>query len=96
MFISNRAFNLINEIEYIKGDRWYYEQHLFNTSANTVRIKGILNDTINKNVDAVIENNRFVEDFKKIDRIKYKTNMKESLIFIIIILFLIHLKKMIF
>ena len=63
MFISNRAFNLINEIEYIKEDRWYYEQHLFNTSTNTVRIKGILNHTINKNVDAMIENNRFVENF---------------------------------
>ena len=79
MFISNRAFNLIHEIKYIKEDRWYYEQHLFNTSTNTVRIKGILNDTINKNIDAVIENNRFVEDFKKIDRIKYKTNMKDKL-----------------
>ena len=63
LFISNRAFNLINEIKYIKEDRWYYEQHLFNISTNIVRIKGILNDTINKNVDAVIENNRFVEIF---------------------------------
>ena len=48
MFISNRAFNLINEIEYKPNERHYYES-LFRSSnkiKNSIRFKGVLNDNI--------------------------------------------------
>ena len=48
MFISNRAFNLINEIEYYPKSRWHYEI-LFRNSNKinyTIRIKGVIDDNI--------------------------------------------------
>ena len=43
MFISYRAFKLINTIKYNKTNRWYYESLFKN---HNIRLKGILNDNI--------------------------------------------------
>ena len=48
MFISNRAFNLINEIEYYSKNRWHYEILFINSNKinYTIRIKGVIDDNI--------------------------------------------------
>lgn len=48
MLISNRAFNLINKIEYDPKNRWHYES-LFRNSNKinySIRIKGVIDDNI--------------------------------------------------
>lgn len=70
MFISNRAFNLINTIEYCKSNRWYYES-LFrqsNNNLNNIRLKGVLNDSLSpKYVD--FEINKYLTNHRKADYI---------------------------
>ena len=48
MFISNRVFNLINEIEYYPESRWHYESLFGNLNKTncTIRIKGVIDDNI--------------------------------------------------
>ena len=48
MFISNRAFQLINMIEANSTNRFYYEDFFKNSinDSNNVRLKGVLNDSI--------------------------------------------------
>ena len=48
MFISKRAFNLINQIEYYPKNRWHYES-LFRKSNKmnySIRLKGVISDNI--------------------------------------------------
>lgn len=86
MFISNRAFTLINEIKLNQTDRWYYEE-LFkfsNQSCNNIRFKGILNDNVSSLIvgEEVISN---VKNFNN-DMIKKQHLFLESLnIFVLLI-----------
>ena len=65
MFISNRAFNLINIIENFKYNRWYYES-LFKQSS--IRLKGILNDSIEAKY-IIFEINKYLHNNRKEDNI---------------------------
>lgn len=65
MFISNRAFNLINIIENFKYNRWYYES-LFKHSS--IRLKGILNDSIEAKY-IIFEINKYLHNNRKEDNI---------------------------
>lgn len=94
MFISNRAFKLINTIEYNKDDRWFYERlfaYTNNPSVN-IRFKGILNDTIFFSNDAWIENNRFLRIFKKEERNRKEKNTKVLFIYFCILLLIVIFK----
>lgn len=48
MFISKRAFNLINEIDYYPNNRWHYESLFRKTNKLnfSIRLKGVISDNI--------------------------------------------------
>ena len=80
MFISKRAFNIINTIP--KKKRFYYES-LFgssNNSFNSIRFKGILNDSISPS-DTINSMLKLYEYLKNLNLIKKKKNIKNLLIF---------------
>ena len=66
MFISYRAFNLIDEIKYYPNYRWHYENLFINSinNSNNIRLKGILNDNITA-MRALPECIKFLNLFKK-------------------------------
>jgi len=83
MFISNRAFKLIDTIEYDKSDRYFYES-LFRRSNKTlvdIRFKGVLNDCITPD-DLGFEQNKYLTNYKII-----KNKRKTRSIRIIILFF---------
>ena len=75
MFISQRAFNLINQIEYDPKNRWNYE-FLFIRSKkinNPIRIKGVICDNITAdNLIKLLDNNKkFERNIEKLIIILY-------------------------
>ena len=93
MFISLNAFNLINEIEFIKN-RWHYEG-LFrkkNKSCNRIRIKGVLNDNISA-LKVASEIYKYLNNFKKVEIKKEKKTINRKIASLIsVFLFVIYLK----
>ena len=91
MFISKRAFNLINTIT--KKKRFYYEG-LFrssNNSFNNIRFKGILNDSISP-TDAINSMKKFYEYLKNLYLSEKKKNFTNILIFFCLFIFVFFLK----
>jgi len=87
MFISNRAFNLINTID-ISKDRYYYEKFfMFNKTLEKVRIKGVINDSIVKNIDTHYECYKYLQNNKKSEEKK-----KFIIIYLILILIVYYIK----
>ena len=94
MFISNRAFNLINEIEYHPKFRWFYESlfRVRNPKNEIIRFKGVLNDEIIPR-ELGGEVLAFLNYFKKIDN-KHKSKFIEELILnLIFLIFFFYLKR---
>ena len=93
MFISKRAFNLTNTIQY-KSNRWHYES-LFGSkySSIPIRFKGILNDKATPG-EAVFDSIRFADIFNKIRKNNKSKNIKELLVLIVLYLIFICLKKL--
>jgi len=94
MFISNRAFKLINEIEYYPNDRWNYE-NLFaqvNKNSEKIRFKGILNDDIEAK-DVLPEKMKYLKYFSNMEKQKKKMNFR-LVIFISLLIIVIFLKKL--
>ena len=89
MYISNRAFKLIDNILF-NSNRFYYEELLFKDKHNIIRIKGILNDSISHNV-VRIQNALFLEYFKSIETLNNKKI--KNMILILFLLFLLYLKR---
>ena len=85
MFISKRAFSLINTIGYNPNDRWYYESLFFYTH-NNIRIKGILDDNIPpyKVLISTIEFLNYVKKRQKRLKLKYIKFILFTLFLIII------------
>ena len=93
MFISKRAFNLINTIQY-ESNRWHYEG-LFGSKYPSIpiRFKGILNDKAIPG-EASFDIAHFADIFNK-KRKNYKLkNNKELLVLIVLYLIFICLKKL--
>ena len=93
MFISYRAFQLINIIEANSTNRFYYEDFFKNSLnlSNPVRLKGVLNDSITSK-EVYFSLYKYI---KELDVISIKNNIKviNRLIIIIIFLFIfIYLK----
>lgn len=93
MFISYRAFQLINIIEANSTNRFYYEDFFKNSLnlSNPVRLKGVLNDSITSK-EVYFSLYKYI---KELDMISIKNNIKviNRLIIIIIFLFIfIYLK----
>ena len=77
MFISNRAFNLINIIGN-SIDRYYYEKFfMFNKTLEKVRIKGVINDSIIRNKDVHKECYKYLQNN---ERYKKSKEMKKFII----------------
>ena len=93
MFISKRAFNLTNTIQY-KNNRFNYES-LFGSKYPSIpiRFKGILNDKATPK-EAVFDSIRFADIFNKIRKNNKSKNIKELLVLIVLYLILICLKKL--
>ena len=90
MFISNKAFNLINIIS-ISKDRYYYEKFFkFNKTLEKVRIKGVINDSIIKNIDVHNECYKYLQNNKKYKKSKEK---KMFIMNILILIFILYYKK---
>ena len=86
MFISNRAFKMINKIDYHKGNRYYYENQIFANikgKNNNIRIFGVLNDSISSfNVYGQV--NIFLKYFQEIDYLNSKIKKKKKVFNILI------------
>ena len=93
MFISKRAFNLTNTIQY-KNNRFNYES-LFGSKYPSIpiRFKGILNDKATPG-EAIFDSIRFADIFNKIRKNNKSKNIKELLVLIVLYLILICLKKL--
>ena len=93
MFISKRAFNLTNIIQY-KNNRFIYES-LFGSKYPSIpiRFKGILNDKATPG-EAIFDSIRFADIFNKIRKNNKSKNIKELLVLIVLYLILICLKKL--
>lgn len=87
MFISNRAFNLINTIQYYKYDRRIYESLFLNKN---IRFRGILNDKIPSNRIG-FEHNRYINKKYFENKKKYQTIELLILLFSFL-LFIIYIK----
>lgn len=96
MFISIRAFKLIDEILF-NSNRFYYEEILFKDKNNKIRIRGILNDSTTHEV--VRDQNTFFlkyfKNLKEINTSKIKNTSKILLLMIYLIL-IIFVKKFYF
>ena len=93
MFISNRAFNLTNTIQY-ENNKFHYEG-LFGSKYPSIpiRFKGILNDKATPK-EAIFDSIHFADIFNK-KRKNYKLkNNKELLVLIVLYLIFICLKKL--
>ena len=93
MFISKRAFNLTNTMQY-KSNRWHYES-LFESKYPSIpiRFKGILNDKATPK-EAVYDSIRFADIFNKIRKNNKSKNIKDLLVLIVLYLIFIYLKKL--
>ena len=97
MFISNRAFNSIDTIEYRKNDRFFYES-LFRTSEVkkiNIRIKGILNDTIKLSEDVLFQNQKYLYYFNAAKINEKKKIINTIIIKSLLLLFIILIKLLI-
>ena len=95
MFISNRAFQLINRIEINLTSRFYYEDFFKNSNKSSmpVRLKGILNDSITSK-EVYFSLYKYIKDLN-LSSIKSNIKIINQLIIIIIFLFFfIYLKKL--
>ena len=93
MYISNRAFNLINTIGYHPKNRYYYEKiFMFNKTAINIRIKGVLNNSIISNTDVHFQSYMFLQNFAKNKIIKISKEFNELIKLIIILIFILFLK----
>lgn len=94
MFISIRAFKLIDNIIF-NTNRFYYEEKLFKDKDNKIRIRGILNDSTTH--EKVRDQNTFFlkyfKNLKKINNKRVKTTPKILLLMIFLISIFI-LKKL--
>ena len=93
MFISNRAFQLINTIELNLTNRFYYEDFFKNSINCTipVRLKGVLNDSITSR-EVYFSLYKYIEE---LNMISIKNNIKvinKLYIYIIFLFFTIYLK----
>ena len=83
MFISKRAFNLTNTIQY-ESNRFHYES-LFQSKYPSIpiRFKGILNDKATPG-EAIFDSIHFADIFDKIRKNNKSKNIKELLVLIVI------------
>ena len=93
MFISKRAFNLTNTIQYV-SNRFHYES-LFGSKYPSlpIRFKGILNDKASPK-EAIFDSIRFADIFDKIRKNNKSKSIKELLVLIVLYLIFICLKKL--
>ena len=93
MFISKRAFNLTNTIQY-ESNRFHYES-LFQSKYPSIpiRFKGILNDKATPK-EAVFDTVRLADIFDKERKNNKSKNIKELLVLIALYLIFICLKKL--
>ena len=95
IFISNRAFNLIGEIESKPSSRYYYETLFWNSNitSKNIRFKGVLNDSVS-GLDVILEINKYIQYFK-IDENRKKKKLIYNIIIQIFFIFIIYIKKLI-
>ena len=91
MFISNRAFNLINTIQYYKYNRWTYESLFINKN---IRFRGILNDKITPN-QIGFEQDRYINKKDLENKKKYQSFELLILLFSFL-LFIVYIKLLLF
>ena len=93
MFISKRAFNLTNTIQYV-SNRFHYEG-LFGSKYPSlpIRFKGILNDKAAPK-EAIFDSIRFADIFDKIRKNNKSKSIKELSVLIVLYLIFICLKKL--
>ena len=93
MFISNRAFRLINRIEVNLTNRFYYEDFFKNSNKSSmpVRMKGVLNDSITSR-EVYFSLYKYINE---LNMTPIKNNIKfinKLIIIIIFLFFFIYLK----
>ena len=93
MFISNRAFQLINMIEANSTNRFYYEDFFKNSinDSNNVRLKGVLNDSITSK-QVYFSLYKYINELNSITIKNNKKIIIKLIILIISLFFFIYLK----
>ena len=91
MFISNRAFNLINTIQYYKYNRWTYESLFINKN---IRFRGILNDKITPN-QIGFEQDRYINK-KDLENKKKYQSIELLILLFSFLLFIVYIKLLLF